>query len=555
MSKSTWITKVDVRAAFHKLRVREGDEEKTAFRTRFGSFEWLVTPFDLQVAPAAFQRYVNETLGDYLDVFCTAYLDDILIYTNESLEDHWEKVQAVFKHLNNAGLKLDPKKCEFAVKSTRYLGFVISLGEGIKVDPEKFEAIKSWSPPASVKGVRSFLGFANFYREFIPNFSKIAQPLLNLTKKDHAFVWLSEHQKSFELLKESFITAPILVLYDPDRRTVVEADCSGYVMGACLPQFDDRKILRPVAYYSRKLSPAESNYEIHDKELLAVVSALDVWRSELTGLKDPFIVLSDHKNLQYFMTSKKLSERQVRWSYMLSQFVFQLKFRAGKNCARPDALSRSEQDMPKNGDDERLKYRHMKSIKDSWVQPESLEAKLIKSRITAVSICQNQISRSNIPPDVPQGAHIFADARLQDLWNRACIEDQDFAGIYKAVGEEKRVFPSELKLKVTIAECDFDERGALRFRKRVWIPNWEPLQTALIQKPMTLILLDTLAAIIPMQSCQGISSGPEPHQWYGYSVGIATLAEDFMCGEKGRKACFFHYLFPIDFTPNCQLIS
>ncbi|KAI1006367.1 hypothetical protein K3495_g1853 [Podosphaera aphanis] len=163
ISKSTWITKVDVRAAFHKLGVREGDEEKTAFCTRFGSFEWLVTSFGLQGAPAAFQRYVNETLGDYLDVYCTAYLDDYLIYIKESLEDHWERVQAVFKLLKNAGLKLDPKNCKFEVKSTKQLSLVISLGEGIIVDPEKIGAVKSWSPPASVKGVRSFLGLANFY--------------------------------------------------------------------------------------------------------------------------------------------------------------------------------------------------------------------------------------------------------------------------------------------------------------------------------------------------------------------------------------------------------
>ncbi|KAI0995830.1 hypothetical protein K3495_g12353 [Podosphaera aphanis] len=141
VSKSTWITKVDVRAAFHKLRVREGDEEKTAFRTRFGSFKWLVTPFSLQGAPAAFQRYNNESLGDYLDKFSTAFLDDILIYTDGDINDHWQKVEKLFHRLSKAELKLDPKKCEFAVKSTKYLGFIISLSEGIKVDHQKVEAV------------------------------------------------------------------------------------------------------------------------------------------------------------------------------------------------------------------------------------------------------------------------------------------------------------------------------------------------------------------------------------------------------------------------------
>lgn len=186
ISKSTWITKIDVKAAFHKLRIREGDEDKTAFRTRFGSYEWLVTPFSLQDAPAAFQRYVNDTLGKYLDICCTAYLDGILIYINDSLQDHWFKVQIIFTRLSNAGLKLDLQKCEFAVKEIRHLGFIISLGEGIKADPSKVKAIRPWAPPTSAKAVRSFLGFANFYREFIPNSSEIAQPLVNLTKKDRA---------------------------------------------------------------------------------------------------------------------------------------------------------------------------------------------------------------------------------------------------------------------------------------------------------------------------------------------------------------------------------
>ncbi|KAI0996563.1 hypothetical protein K3495_g11619 [Podosphaera aphanis] len=481
VSKSTWITKVDVRAAFHKLRIREGDEDKTAFRTRFGSFEWLVTPFGLQGAPAAFQRYVNETLGDLLDSFCTAYLDDILIYTTANLEDHWEKVKTVFERLSKAGLTLDPRKCEFAVKKTKYLGFIISLGEGIKVDPEKVQAIKSWEVPTTVKGVRSFLGFANFYREFIPNFSKIVYPLLDLTKKDRAFLWLEEHEESFETLKELFITAPVLALYDPERLTVVEADCSGYVMGACLSQYDQTNTLRPIAYFSRKLSPAESNYEIYDKELLSIISAVKEWRGELMGLKDHFVILSDHKNLQYFMSTRKLSERQVRWSYTLSQFNFELRFRVGKCCQRPDALSRREQDMPVDADDERLKSREIQLIKDSWMEKEN-EAGNFKANILSASVASMDLLDRNLSHGLPTGGQIFQEAELQLLWDRGCMEDKGLMLMYKSLRNGDRSFPSTLNLKISISECDFDERGVLRFRRLVWVPNWEPLQTALIQK-------------------------------------------------------------------------
>lgn len=457
--------------------MREGDEDKTAFRTRFGSFEWLVTPFGLQGAPAAFQRYVNETLGKYLENFCTAYLDDIWIYTSGSLQDHWAKVEAVFKRLDKAGLKLDPKKCEFAVKKTKYLGFIISLGDGIKVDSEKVEAIKSWEVPTTIKGVRSFLGFTNFYRELIPNFGKIVQPLLELTKKDQAFLWCNKHTNVFNLLKELFITAPVLAFYDPDSKTVVETDCSGYVMGACLSQFDNMNVLRPVAYFSKKLTPAESNYEIHDKELLAVVSALEQWRGELIGLKYPFTVLSDHKNLQYFMSSKKLSERQVRWSYVLTQFNFHLKFRAGKNSASPDALSRREQDMPKYEDDDRLKSRHIKLLKDVWLigEPQKIGS------VNTLSSC-TPMNLNKSPKNIPRGSDVFHEPDFQLLWDQACAEDDDIKVIYKALENRERKFPTKLKLKIAISECNFNKRGILRFRNRIWVPNSEPLQTAFIQK-------------------------------------------------------------------------
>jgi hypothetical protein len=170
VAKAKWFTKLDVIAAFHKIRIREGDEWLTAFRTRFGLFEWLVTPFGMANAPSTFQRYINWTLREYLDDFCTAYLDDILIYTNGSLRQHREQVDKVLTRLKEAGLYVDIKKCEFEVKTTKYLGFIVEAGKGTRIDPEKIKAIKEWEALRTVKGVRSFLGFANFYRRFIRNF-------------------------------------------------------------------------------------------------------------------------------------------------------------------------------------------------------------------------------------------------------------------------------------------------------------------------------------------------------------------------------------------------
>ena len=183
-------------------------------------------------------------------------------------------------------------------------------------------AIREWEAPTTVKGVRGFLGFANFYREFIEDFSLISLPLIILTKKGVPFRWGSNEDAAFRTLKEAFITAPILAQWDPERDTVVEADSSGYAMGGCLSQYDKRGRLRPVAYYSQRLTPAECNYEIHDKELLAIMRALTQWEGELRSVARPFTILTDHKNLKPFMTIKRLNERQVRWAGELSRFNF-----------------------------------------------------------------------------------------------------------------------------------------------------------------------------------------------------------------------------------------
>ncbi|KAI0992287.1 hypothetical protein K3495_g15899, partial [Podosphaera aphanis] len=256
LSGASWLTKVDVRSAFHRLRIAEGDEWKTAFRTRFGSFEWLVTPFGLAGAPSAFQRWINKVLGDLLGVTCSAYVDDVVIFTDGDLKNHWTKVSQVLQRLQNAGLKLDPKKCEFARKEIKYLGFIVNVNEGIKVDPEKVKAIGTWEAPKNIKGVRSFLGFANFYRTFIPEFAQTSAPLQSLTKKGTPFRWDQEQRESFEGLKSLFSTAPILALWNGENPTVLETDASGWATGGCLLQKQPGGQLKPVAYFSKKLSPA-----------------------------------------------------------------------------------------------------------------------------------------------------------------------------------------------------------------------------------------------------------------------------------------------------------
>ena len=310
VSRAKIFTKLDVIAAFNKLRIFEGYEPLTAFKTRCGLFESLVMPFGLTNAPASWQTFINDILGPFLDDFCTAYIDDILIYS-QNMKDHREHVRKVLAKLKEHGIQIDIDKCEFHVTETKYLGLIIS-GDGIRMDPEKVATIIEWTAPRNVKDVQGFLGFANFYRRFILGFSRIAKPLTRLTQKDTKFQWTRECQKAFDNLKEAFSSAPVLKMFEWDKVCYVECDSSDYVTGGVLSQLDDQGQLRPVAYFSKTHNPAECNYEIYDKELMAIVKAFQEWRPELEGSPHPIQVITDHKNLEYFMTSKQLNRRQAR---------------------------------------------------------------------------------------------------------------------------------------------------------------------------------------------------------------------------------------------------
>jgi len=209
-------------------------EELTTFRTRYGTYKCKVLPFGLTNGPATYQRYMNDVLFDYLDDFCTAYLDDILIYSENEL-DHEAHVKKVLQRLRDAGLQVDIKKCEFNVTRTKYLGFIITT-DGIEVDPEKVSAVVNWQTPSNVRGIQSFLGFCNFYRRFIPEYGKIAKPLVQLTKTGIAFQFDRKCWNAFEELKARLTSAPVLRHYDPELESMIETDASDGVLAGVLSQ-------------------------------------------------------------------------------------------------------------------------------------------------------------------------------------------------------------------------------------------------------------------------------------------------------------------------------
>jgi hypothetical protein len=351
--KARIYTALDLRHAYHLVRIAEGDEWKTAFRTRYGSFEWRVMPFGLTNAPAAFQRFMNDIFSDLLDVTVIVYLDDILIFSDDRAK-HKEHVREVLRRLRIHGLYARPDKCLFSVESVSYLGFILSP-DGLKMDPVKIQAIMDWPEPKKVKDVQSFLGFANFYRRFISDYSDIVIPLTRLTRKGIKWNFSDEARKAFETLKRAFTSAPVLTHWIPGRPIIVETDASDYALGAILSIQNEDGEIHPVAFHSRSFTPSEINYDTHDKELLAIFAAFKIWRHYLEGSPTPIDVVTDHKNLEYFSTSKVLTRRQARWSEYLSQFNLIVRFRPGRLGTKPDSLTRRYDVYPKGGNNDYAK--------------------------------------------------------------------------------------------------------------------------------------------------------------------------------------------------------
>jgi len=307
-----WFTKMDLKNGFHLIRMRKGDEWKTAFRTRYGLFEFQVMPFGLTNAPSTFQDMMNHVLSNLLDMGVLAYMDDILVYAKTE-EEHDRLVKEVLGRLQRNGLPVSPEKCVWKAQEVEFLGYVIGR-DGIKMVKEKVEAVLEWKTPKSLTEVQSFLGFANFYRRFIQDYLRVARPLSELTKKEkkEEWSWNPEAQAAFEELKQYFTTAPILAHFDPAKMVIIETDASDFALGAVLSQRDGENRLHPVEFHSRKLQPVEINYEIHDKELLAVVDTFKYWRRYCEGATHQVQVFSDHQNLEYFTTTKVLNRRQAR---------------------------------------------------------------------------------------------------------------------------------------------------------------------------------------------------------------------------------------------------
>lgn len=329
-------SKIDLRSGYHQIRIHPSDVEKTAFRTRYGHFEFLVLPFGLTNAPATFMHLMHEIFRPHLDKFVLVFLDDILIFS-KNLEDHTRHVREVLSLLRRHQLYAKESKCELFERRVEFLGHLIDA-DGVHMMEDKVKGITEWPVLKSVDDVRSFLGTVGYYRKFIHMFSETAAPLTALLQKETPFTWTHTQQQAFEKLKIAITQKPVLILPDPSLPYVVHTDASGFAVGATLSQ-DQGRGLQPIAFLSKKMLDAERRYPVHEQELLAVILALKEWRHYLYGTK--FRIFTDHQSLTYVTSQPHLSARQSRWLDTIADFDFtKIEYIEGKTNVVADGLSR-----------------------------------------------------------------------------------------------------------------------------------------------------------------------------------------------------------------------
>ena len=331
-------TKFDIRWGYNNVCIKDGHQWKAAFVTHRGLFKPTIMFFGLCNSPTTFQHFMNDSFRNMIvEGWLVLYMDDILVFSPDE-QTHTKCTKRVLQRMMYLDLHLKLEKCTFAATEVEYLGMIVCPGQ-LAMDPVKLDGIAKWPTPTKVKDVQSFLGFTNFYHHFIPNYSNIARPLIDLTKKNTPWLWTMTHDSAFSQLKSLFLSKPILQLLNPSQPFALTTNASKYASGALLLQTNSNGDWHPCSYLSQSFSPAERNYDIYDHKLLAIIHTLKAWQHYLHGSPFPIQVFTDHKNLTFFCSPQCLNHRQARWLLDLVDFDLHLIHVPGSHLAGPDALS------------------------------------------------------------------------------------------------------------------------------------------------------------------------------------------------------------------------
>jgi len=476
-----FITKVDLKAGFHLIRMMLGHEKFTAFRTKFGLFEYMVMPFGLTNAPATFQREINRILRPVLEIelvnnhtihtdkdegmVVVAYINNIIIATKGSREKHRRQVGKVFDVLLENQMCVELDKCVFEQTEASFLGFIVS-GKTIQMDPAKAQDIVDWPRPKNQKEVQQVLGLWNLYGRFIPNYAQIVAPITDLLRGNSKEFNFGEAQEASFLKIVVLFTSgmtPILRHFDQERPALIETDALDFAIGAVLsPMFEDGKI-HPCAYLSRKLSPGEFNYNVFDKEMLAIVYTFQKWRHYVLGTEHKTTIFTDHQNLENFSKKVKLNRRQARWAEILMEFDFVIVYLKGSLNQKADILSWCPAYTFREGGTTAIMEKPMLGP-DQWLEIGAME--IYDETLESIDIGALEVALLSSD----QKEAIIQDAKLDDEYMRICkaVSKGEKVDDHYSIQEDLlawkgRIYvPKAMRKKVMKSEHDLKIAGHFR---------------------------------------------------------------------------------------------
>ncbi len=332
------LTRLNIIFAFNKLRMHFNSENYTIFIIALEAYKSKILSFELTNNSISFQQYMNDVLWDFLNDFCQAYSDDILIYSKIQ-KKHRQHVKMILDCLWDADLQIDIRKCKFNVEETVFLEIIV-FKQNLCMNSIKVKAIVNWATSINLKEIQDFIDFVNFYRHFIKNFSKLVKSFTQLTRKDTSFVWNEICVKVFDNLKKQISSISVLHHFDVKRQAILKIDAFNYVKDDILSQYNDKSVLHSIIFYSKSMISAECNYHIYDKKLLAIIWCFKHWWLELEDTELSIQMFTDHQTLKIFMKNKQLTRRQANYLNILLKFNFQIIFRSDKINIKVDALTR-----------------------------------------------------------------------------------------------------------------------------------------------------------------------------------------------------------------------